>query len=64
MTEIQTNPALLAALKKAAHGTRTEEEIKAQRISFILGMTGDKSSITREHVVASLEKRQGKAAAA
>jgi len=60
MTELQTKPALLAALKKAAARPLTEREARQQRVSFILGMVSDKSNVTREKVEQVLAKQEGK----
>ena len=37
MTNVKTSPSLLEALRKAANGEPTAEEIFRQRVSFIMG---------------------------
>ena len=63
MTELKTNPALLQALHAAAAKGVTEEEIRLQRVSFVMGSLKPDSNITRARVQDVLNKEQGKHAA-
>lgn len=62
MPEIKTNRALMDALHRAARKQLTAEEIRKQRISFILGSLSDDSTITKEQVENVLKKLEGRAA--
>ncbi len=64
MTEIKTDESLLKRLKAAAQRPMTEQQVKEQRVSFILGMVGESSNVTREKVESVLARQEGKAAAA
>jgi len=48
VTEPKTSETMLAALKDAANSTMTKEEFADQRISFVMGMIGSNSTITRD----------------
>lgn len=56
---IKTDPALLEALEKSAKTPLTAEEIKKQRVSFIMGSLSTDSSITRERVQEILAQQLG-----
>lgn len=60
MTEIQTRPELLRALREAASSPQTPEEIFKQRVSFIMGMLNDDSTVTRAMVTQVLAEQEGK----
>lgn len=62
MTETKTDPKLLERLLRAARATMSPEAQRKQKISFIMGSLGDKSTITREHVEHELDRMEGKAA--
>ncbi len=64
MPDIKTEQRLLAALKSAATTQLTSAEMQKQRISFVMGMIGDKSTVTREQVKNIVEKQEGKRVAA
>ena len=51
--------ALLEALKAAAGRPMTAEQIRQQKVSFILGTLSSDSDDTREEVDAHLRKREG-----
>lgn len=59
MPELQTSPTLLKALREAAKRHPSAAEIRNQRISFILGSLGDKSTVTRERVTEVLAEQEG-----
>lgn len=61
--EIKSDPALLAKLKAAAGRPLTADEVRAQRVSFIMGNMSEKSAITRERVESVLGHFEGTKAA-
>lgn len=60
MTELRTSQTLLDALRKASERTPTEEELREQRVSFIMGTIRDDAHITRDRVKEVLEIQEGK----
>lgn len=62
-TFLKTNPRLLAAIERASKYALSPEETRAQRVSFIVGSLGEKSSVTRAHIQEVLNKQDGKVAA-
>ena len=54
---------LLEALRKAGQ-EMTEEQVREQKISFIMGTLGSDSKITRAEVEAQLDRMAGKRSAA
>ena len=62
MLEIRTNPKLLDALKSAAQGTLSAEELRRQKVSFIMGSLKDDSTITRNRVKEVLDSLEGRKA--
>lgn len=54
---------VLEELKKAGQNM-TEEQVRAQKISFIMGMLSSKSKITRKEVADYLDRMAGKRPAA
>ena len=62
MADLSTNEALLRALKKASATTPTPEELRRQRVSFILGIVKADSGITRARVEDVLAEQEGKKA--
>ncbi|WP_141749548.1 hypothetical protein [Duganella phyllosphaerae] len=60
---IRTSPDLLRAIKEASTKTQTADEIRQQRISFVYGSLGAKSSVTRAQVESALERHEGRVAA-
>jgi molecular chaperone DnaK (HSP70) len=59
MTGLKTKKSLLKALKQAAEAKLTSEEIRKQRVSFIMGSLDDESTITRQQVERILAEREG-----
>jgi hypothetical protein len=62
MAELKTNESLLRALRRAASGSLTTEEVQRQRVSFIMGSLKDTSYMTRSRVKDILEKHDGRKA--
>lgn len=62
MTNLKTDPALLDRLRAAAKVKMSPEQLRKQKISFIMGSLGDDSTITRERVESELNKLEGNAA--
>lgn len=64
MTDLQTKSALLEALSAAAKKPISAEELREQRVSFIIGSLGDDSSVTRARVTEILAAQEvGRSAA-
>ena len=53
---------VLEKLRKAGENM-TEEEVRAQKISFIMGTLSSNSTITREEVAAHLDRMAGRRSA-
>lgn len=60
MTELRTNSKLLSALKRASTHVHTAEELRKQRVSFILGTISDSNNATRERVEEVLAAHEGR----
>ena len=60
MTELKTNKSLLEALRKSTTRAPTAEELEKQRISFVMGSLGRKSTATRSQVQEMLAEQEGK----
>lgn len=60
MSNLQTRPDLLKALKDAAAKPASAAELREQRISFIMGSLDRKSGVTRDRVIKVLDDQQGK----
>lgn len=59
MTGIHTDPTLLDALKQAAGKKLTAEQLRRQKVSFIMGSLKQDSTITREFVESQLKQSEG-----
>jgi len=59
MTDLKTDPALIRRLEEAATATVTAEQLREQRISFIIGNLREDSPITREKVKRVLAEQEG-----
>ncbi|MFO1185934.1 MAG: hypothetical protein U1E56_14290 [Bauldia sp.] len=60
MTDLKTKESLLTALRAAAERPPTGDELRKQRVSFILGSLKESSGVTRakvEEVIAAQEGR-------
>jgi len=62
MSELHTDPDLLERLRRAAGSQLTHEQLKRQKVSFIMGSLGSDSSITRERIEQELNKLDGETA--
>lgn len=62
MTELRTSEALLATLAEASRRGVTAEELRQQRISFIVGSLKGTSTITRLRVQEVLAQQERKSA--
>jgi hypothetical protein len=60
MTDLKTNESLLEALKRSTTRVPTAEELEKQRVSFVMGSLGRKSTATRSQVQDMLAKQEGK----
>jgi hypothetical protein len=60
MADIRTDGRLLAKLKEAAGKPMTAEEIRNQRISYVMGTLDTESTLTRDEVERMLLQREGK----
>ena len=60
MKEIRTDPDLIEALHRSAGQEMTEEEIRKQKISFIMGTLSFDSKITREEVADCIDRMAGR----
>ena len=62
MTDTKTDPELLAALRKAAGTKMTPDEVREQRISFVMSAMDEGSTVSRDEVGRMIDEREGKAA--
>lgn len=60
--DIKTNESLLAALRQASSHTPTADELKEQRVSFIMGTLKEESGVTRAKIEAVLAEQEGRKA--
>jgi hypothetical protein len=61
-TDLKTDAALLAKLAEAAKRHMTKDELRLQKISFILSSVSDDSTMTRKQVAEILDEAEGVAA--
>ena len=61
-TDLKTDAALLAKLAEAAKRPMTKDELRQQKISFILSSVPNDSAVTRAQVEKALETADGVAA--
>jgi hypothetical protein len=59
MTNLKTRESTLQALEKASRRPPTAEEIKKQRVSFIMGSLNRDSHVTRAQVQDLLAEQEG-----
>jgi len=64
MTNLRTDDALLRKLEAAASKTLSADELRKQRISFIMGTLKDNSTVTRAKITEVLAVQEGKKTAA
>jgi hypothetical protein len=60
MSELKTDESLLQAVRLAAKRKLTREESHRQRVSYIIGVLGRKSGITREKIEQVLARQEGR----
>jgi hypothetical protein len=58
MTNLRTKESTLQALEKASRRAPTPEEIKKQRISFIMGSLNKDSHVTKAQIQQMLAKQE------
>jgi len=56
MTDIHTEEKLLEALRESTKESLTSDERDRQRLSFVAGLVGDGSDVTRDKIREVLEK--------
>jgi hypothetical protein len=64
MTDLHTNASLLEKIKRSASKPMTYEEIRKQKISYVMGSLKDGSSVTVSKINEVLSKHDGKKTAA
>ena len=60
MTDLKTRESLLEALRNASQHAITEDELRKQRVSFIMGSISEGSGMTRARVEELLDKQEGR----
>ena len=60
MTRLHTAASLLRALKDASSRPLSADELRKQRVSFIMGSLKDSSTVTRARVREILAEQEGK----
>jgi len=60
MTNLKTNDRLLNALTEAKNYKMTAEEIRRQRISFVMGSLSLTNTMTRADVEAVMDAQEGR----
>ena len=60
MKDVRADPDLIEALRRSAGQEMTEEDVRRQKISFIMGMSSCDSKITREEVAAHIDRMAGR----
>lgn len=58
MPELQTKASLISALKRAAERGPTKEELRRQRVSFVMGMIGDDDAVSRDRVAEIIDEQE------
>lgn len=59
MGELKTDEGLLRALQRAASQDLTADEVRRQRISFVVGSLKDSNTVSKERVRSVLDKQEG-----
>jgi hypothetical protein len=62
MNGLKTERSLLGALHRASTRTPTAEELRKQRVSFIMGSLKESSGVTRARVEQVLSEQEGRKA--
>ena len=60
LNNLKTKPSLLDALRAAAQEKIPADELRKQRVSFIMGSLNDASMVTRAKITEVLAKQEGK----
>lgn len=60
MAELKTKESLLTALKQASERPLSADELRKQRVSFIMGSLKESSTVTRSQVEAELARMEGR----
>ena len=60
--DLKTDAALLAKLAEAAKRPMSKEELRAQKISFVVGSLSKDSTVTRKQIEEALRNAEGIAA--
>ena len=60
VTKLHTDVALLRALEAASQQKPTEDELRQQRVSFIMGTLKEASGVTRSMVQNVLAEQEGR----
>jgi hypothetical protein len=63
MSDLKTDPVLIRRLEEAATATMSHDQLREQRISFIIGNLREDSPITREKVKRVLAEQEGEKSA-
>lgn len=61
-TDLKTDPRLLVSLAQAAKRQMTKDELRLQKISFVMGNMPKESTLTRKQVEDILDSAEGVAA--
>lgn len=61
-TDLKTDPRLLLSLEQAAKRQMTKDELRLQKISFVMGNMPRESTLTRKQVEDILDNAEGIAA--
>lgn len=64
MTDLKTDSVILEKIAAAAKQTMTAEEIRRQKLSFIVGFFGEDSPVTRAQIKKVMAKHEGTQTAA
>lgn len=62
MTKVRTEPSLLEELSRAAGRPMTAQEVREQRISFVMSAVTEGSEVTRAEIGRIIDEREGSAA--
>ena len=62
LSSIKTDPDLLAAIRNAAGRKMNPDQVREQRISFVMSAIDESSDVTRADVGRMIDEREGEAA--
>ena len=60
MTQLHTDPALLATLKLAASQPLSPGEARQQRVSYVMASLSKRNDMTREQVEGVIDEKEGR----